>query len=98
MPAHIAEAAARTGRLRNPLFAVVHVGGCRLCSQDSFSSDPFSLETKLSLPQSLQLNPPPPFLTGGKQYKITTNDIIVTNRLKAELGARIRLEKVGLFC
>eukprot|EP01147_Barroeca_monosierra_P008587 gene8587-10287_t len=35
---------------------------------------------------------------GGKQYKVTENDVIVTNKLDCEVGTRIRLEKSLSAC
>ncbi len=34
------------------------------------------------------------FVTGGKQYKITQNDVIVVNSLPVDIGEKIKLEKV----
>ena len=33
---------------------------------------------------------------GGRQFKITINDTIVINRIDADTGDRIRIEKVSL--
>ena len=35
-----------------------------------------------------------PTLTGGRQFKITTHDLIVINRIAADMGEKIILEKV----
>ena len=35
------------------------------------------------------------FFIGGSQFKITVNDTIIINRIDAETGDRIRIEKVG---
>ena len=32
---------------------------------------------------------------GGRQFKITSNDLIVINRIQADIGEQIYLEKVG---
>ena len=32
---------------------------------------------------------------GGRQFKITANDLIVVNRIEADIGELIYLEKVG---
>ena len=32
---------------------------------------------------------------GGRQFKITTNDLIVINKIEADIGEQIFLEKVG---
>lgn len=34
---------------------------------------------------------------GGSQFKITVNDTILINRIDAETGDRIRIEKVSLI-
>ena len=34
---------------------------------------------------------------GGSQFKITVNDTIIINRIEAETGDRIRIEKASLF-
>ena len=37
-------------------------------------------------------------LVGGRQFKITSNDLIVINRIAADIGEQIYLEKVGSTC
>jgi hypothetical protein len=37
-----------------------------------------------------------PAITAGKQFKVARNDILMTNKLHAEVGRPIRLEKVGV--
>ena len=34
------------------------------------------------------------FTTGGRQFKIANNDLIVINRIEADIGEKIILEKV----
>lgn len=31
----------------------------------------------------------------GKQYKVTSGDVIATHRLEADLGSKLKLEKAG---
>ena len=35
------------------------------------------------------------FILGGRQFKVTANDLIVINRIEADIGEQIFLEKVG---
>ena len=35
--------------------------------------------------------------SGGHQFKITQNDLIVINRIEADIGEKIFLEKVSVF-
>lgn len=35
------------------------------------------------------------FATGGRQFKVTINDTIVINRIDADTGERIRIEKAS---
>ena len=35
------------------------------------------------------------FVLGGRQFKVTANDLIVINRIEADIGEQIFLEKVG---
>ena len=37
-------------------------------------------------------------LVGGRQFKITSNDLIVINRIAADIGEQIYIEKVGSTC
>lgn len=39
----------------------------------------------------------PSLLSGGSQFKITVNDTIIINRIDAETGDRIRIEKASLI-
>ena len=34
-------------------------------------------------------------MLGGRQFKVTANDLIVINRIEADIGEQIFLEKVG---
>ena len=36
------------------------------------------------------------YLIGGTQFKVTLNDVIMVNKLDAELGSQMRLEKVKI--
>ena len=39
----------------------------------------------------------PSLLSGGSQFKITVNDTIIINRIDAETGDRIRIEKASML-
>ena len=35
------------------------------------------------------------FFAGGRQFKVTPNDLIMVNRIEADVGEQIYLEKVS---
>lgn len=37
------------------------------------------------------------FTSGGRQFKITSNDLIVVNKIPADIGSEIYLEKVYTY-
>lgn len=47
------------------------------------------------IPKAFCLNFTSFFATGGRQFKVTINDTIVINRIDADTGERIRIEKAS---